>query len=155
AALDVAERLLRLSGEHGLAQYRAIGGILRGWARVQSGETEGLQELRASLHGYLSAAAPFLAFFLVALGDTELRAGHLGDAKLALQEGETFLRAEPVWTCEILRLSGDLRIAENAGDGATSERLYDEALAAARGCNAKSFELRAALSLAGLRARQG
>src|SRR5262249_4547368 len=65
------------------------------------------------------------------------------------------LRVEPVWTCEILRLSGDLRIAENAGDGAASERLYHEALTAARGYNARSFELRAALSLARLRARQG
>jgi len=155
AALDVAERLLRLSGEHGLAQYRAVGGILRGWARVQSGDTEGLQELRASLHGYMSTAAPFLAFFLFARGDTELRAGHLGEAKLALQEGETLLRVEPVWTCEILRLSGELRFAENAGDGAASERLYHEALAAARRHNAKSFELRAVLSLARLRARQG
>jgi tetratricopeptide (TPR) repeat protein len=156
AALDLAERLIRLSSEHALAQYRAVGSIIRGWARAQSGELEeGLHELRGSVGSYLSTAAPLLSFFMIALGDTELRAGHFSEANLALEEGTKAQRQEPIWASDILRFAGDLRIAQNADDLAGAERLYDEALSAARAHNAKSLELRAALKLARLRCRQG
>ena len=34
-ALDIGGRLVALGREHGLAQYQAVGGIVRGWARAQ------------------------------------------------------------------------------------------------------------------------
>jgi predicted ATPase len=155
-AHDLADRLIRLSSEHGLAQYQAVASIIRGWARAQSGELEeGLHELRVSVGSYQATAAPLLAFFILALADTELRAGHLIEADRALQECEKVLRLEPIWSSEFLRLSGDLRIAKNAADWAASEQLYDEALSVARSHNAKSFELRAALSVACMRRQQG
>jgi class 3 adenylate cyclase/tetratricopeptide (TPR) repeat protein len=153
---DLAERLLRLSSEHSLAQYRAVGGSMRGWARAKSKELDaGLDEFRISVASYMAAEAPFLAFFMLALADTELRAGHLVEAERALQEGQKVLKLEPIWTSEILRLSGDLQMARNAGDWSAAEQLYDEALSVARSHNARSFELRAALGLARLRHRQG
>ena len=155
-ARTLAERLLQLSGEHSLAQYQAVGGAVRGWARARSGELDdGLNELRTSVGSYRATAAPLLVFFLLALADTELRAGHPAEAERALQEGEKALRLEPIWASEILRLRGDLRLTENAGDWSASQELYGEALSLARGHDAKSFELRAAVGLARLLHRQG
>jgi predicted ATPase len=48
-----------------------------------------------------------------------------------------------------------LRLAQNPSDAQGAEQMYNEALAIARGLNAKSLELRAALRLARLRQRQG
>ena len=103
----------------------------------------------------MSTGAPLLAFFQIALAEAELRAGFYDKANLALQEGEKLLRLEPIWTSEILRLSGDLRMAEEPGDCSAVAQLYDQALTEARHHGAKSFELRAALSLARLHRRQG
>ena len=155
AALAVGVRLLRLSDEHRLAQYQAVGSVLRAWARTQSGEPEGLGALRASVRDFMLTGAPLLAFFEIALAEAELRAGCYDKADLALQEGKKLLRLEPIWTSEILRLSGDLRMAEEPGDCSAVAQLYDQALTEARHHSAKSFELRAALSLARLHRRQG
>jgi predicted ATPase len=92
---------------------------------------------------------------MLALADAELRAGHLVEADRALQDGQKVLKLEPIWTSEILRLSGDVRMARNEGDWSAAEQLYEQALSVARSHNARSFELRAALSLARLRHRQG
>ena len=55
---------------------------------------------------------------------------------------------------ELRRLEGELRSAQGASP-ADVESCFEQALATARGQSAKSFELRAAISLARLRRDQG
>ena len=144
-ARTLAERLLRLSGEHSLAQYQAVGGAVRGWARARSGELDdGLNELRISVGSYRATAAPLLVFFMLALADTELRAGHPVEAERALQEGDEGAKA-----------GADLGIRDPPFAGRSAARGKRRRLVSlarairrsafrARGHDAKSFELRAA-----------
>jgi predicted ATPase len=73
-----------------------------------------------------------------------------------LDEAETFLErtGERWWNTEIHRLQGELLVARNS-DGAKAESRFQKALALARERDAKSFELRAAMSLARLWQRRG
>jgi class 3 adenylate cyclase/tetratricopeptide (TPR) repeat protein len=155
AVLDLAERLIGLSSDRGLVQYQAFGRIMRGWARARSGAlADGLAELRVWISGYRETAAVLVRFGMVALADTELLGGHIDEASLAL-DGAMAQQREAVWNSEILRASGDLRLAQKPTDFSAAEQLYNEALSVARGQNAKSCELRAALGLARLLQRQG
>jgi len=151
--LDTAERLIALSHDRRLAQYEAIGTILRSWARALSGAGEaGLVELRSAIDSYPFTAAVLMPLFTVALIDAELLAGHVEAAGIRLEQ-VTGQKREPIWAPLVLRARGDLRLAHNDTRGA--EELYNEALALARSREAKSLELRAALSLARLYDRQG
>jgi len=153
SVLDTAERLVALSRDRGLAQYAAIGAILRGWARAWSGEREpGLVELRNAVESYPSTAAVLMPLFSIALIDAELAAGDVEGAQIALERVMRQKR-EPIWTPDVLRVRGDLRLAQD--DAAGAAQLYNEALALARSRDAKSLELRAALRLARLHAREG
>ena len=152
--LDVAERLIALSRDRGLVQYQAVGAVLRGWALAQSGQREtGLVELRTAIDSYRTTAAVLMPFFTVALIDIELLGGHVEAADAAMERAVGQKR-EPIWASEILRAKGDLRLAQNPNDLTAAEQLYNDALSVARGRDAKSLELRAALSLARLYDRQ-
>jgi tetratricopeptide (TPR) repeat protein len=152
--LDVAERLIALSRDRGLMQYQAIGAIMRGWALTHLGQYEtGLAELRSAIASYPTTAAVLMPLFTVALIDVELRGGHVAAASAAMEHAIGQKR-EPIWASEILRAKGDLRLAQNPDDLTGAEQLYNDALSVARGRDAKSLELRAALSLARLYGRQ-
>jgi predicted ATPase len=73
-----------------------------------------------------------------------------------LGEAETFLErtGELWWLSEIQRMQGELLVVRN-GDNVEAENLFQSALAFARKRDAKSLELRAAMSLAGVWQRQG
>ena len=156
AVLGLAEQLLQLSRDHGLGQYEAIGGIMRGWARAQSGTIEeGLVELRAAIDAHRANATVLIGFFAVALAETELLGDHIDEAASALALAVGTQKNERVWGSDILRVTGDLRLAQNPTDLSAAQQMYNEAISIARGWNAKSLELRAALRLARLWRRQG
>ena len=85
------------------------------------------------------------------LAETNRAAGRLDDGLGALQlafavaEG----KEQHLWDAELLRLEGELLLAKDPKDP-EGERRFDEALERARRQQAKSFELRAACSLARL-----
>jgi class 3 adenylate cyclase len=156
AVLRLAEQLVELSRDRELAQYQAIGRIMRGWARAQSGALEdGLAELRAAIDAHQANASVLVGFFATALAETELLARHTDEAASALALAVSALKNERVWASDISRVTGDLRLAQNPTDLHAAEQMYDQAMATARGQHAKSMELRAALRLARLRQRQG
>jgi tetratricopeptide (TPR) repeat protein len=151
--LEAAERLIALSHDRGLAQLAAIGAILRGWGRAWSGDREsGLVELRSAIESYSSMAAAMMKPFSICLIDAELAAGHIEGA-LTVIESLIRQKREPIWTPDVLRARGDLRLAQD--DAAGAAQLYSEAIALARSRDAKSLELRAALHLARLFERDG
>ena len=156
AVLRLAEQLVEVSRERGLAQYQAVGGIMRGWARARSGDIEeGLAELRAAIVAHRATASVLVGFFAAELAETELLGGHLEEAASALALAVGTQARERVWASDVLRVTGDLRLARDPADLRAAEQMYSEAISIARDHNAKSLELRAALRLARLRQRQG
>lgn len=87
---------------------------------------------------------------------TIIVAGETDAGQATLDEAETFLErtGERWWDTEIYRLRGKLVMAQD-GDCAEAERLFRKALALAGDRGARSFELRAAMSLARLWQQQG
>jgi predicted ATPase len=158
AALETAERLVTLGGEHELAVYQVAGRVLRGWARTLLGAPEeGLAEMREATELYRSLAGVMTGPFLVALADQERRAGNFDKAEATLAQARAVIthRGEQLWVGGFLRSSGDLAASRPAPDLAETERLYEEARVIARRLGGKSVELRAARGLARLWLRQG
>ncbi len=158
AALATGERLVTLGSEHDFAVYRVAGRVLRGWANALLGAPqEGLAEMREAAEAYQSLAGVMAGPFLVALADSERRAGHFdrGEATLARARDVITHRGEQLWLGGILRSRGDLEASRTPPDLAAAERFYQEARVIARRQGAKSLELRAARGLARLWRRQG
>jgi class 3 adenylate cyclase len=154
AVLRLAEQLVDVSRERGLAHHQAIGGMMRGWARARSGAIEdGLAEMRAAIDAHRATAR--VGFFAAALAETELLGGHIEEAASALALAVGTQAQESVWASDISAVTGDLRLAQSPADLQAAEQMYNEAISIARDQNAKSLELRAALRLARLRQRQG
>jgi predicted ATPase len=151
---DYSERLLTLGREHGLRQYQAIGGIFHGWALMQSGSgEEGLAELRSCVGRYGATSWTMLGLFRAILAEAEHLSGNFELAEEALAGTEEV--GNRWWWAEFLRLRGDLQRSGSGRDRAAAEQSYREAIAVARGQQAKALELRAAIGLVPLRRDQG
>jgi class 3 adenylate cyclase len=141
-----SDRLLTLGREHGLKQYQVIGGIFHGWALTQSASgEEGLAELRSCVGFYRKIAWTMLDLFRTILAEAELGAGNFEQAKALVATEEMDNRGW--WVAEFLRLRGEFHRNGPVGDRVAAEQSFREALAVAQGQQAKSLELRAAMSL--------
>ena len=148
-----SERFLTLGREHGLKQYQAIGGIFHGWALTRSGSwEEGLAELRSCVGFYGTIGWTMLALFRAILAEAELDAGNFEQAKALVATNDMCNRW---WNAEFLRLLGELHRSGPLRDRAAAEQSYREALAVARGQQAKALELRAATGLVRLLCDEG
>ena len=157
-ALETAERLLALAGQHDFAVHRAAGCLLRGWARALLGapESEGPAEMRAAVTAYRRLAGVMAGPYLVSLADSERRARHFNRAEATLRVAEAFVmqRGEQIWIGGVLRSRGDVVASRPRPDLALAEGCYLQALAIARRVGAKSLELRSAKGLARVWHRQ-
>jgi len=85
-----------------------------------------------------------LALLRAILAEAELRAGSFEQAEPLVATDEIGNRW---WRAEFLRLRSELHRSRSVSDTAAAEQSYREAIAVARGQQAKSLELRAATSL--------
>jgi class 3 adenylate cyclase/predicted ATPase len=154
-----AEEIVGLAEQLGFPLLLGAGRLLRGWARVESGESEAgiaeIQQAIVELAGIGSGMGAPQVLFALAEGlrkvgrhDDALGALGLGDV-LAEQQGQHFYDAE------LHRLRAEI-LLDTDGDAVEEvEALLGQALEIARRQEAKTFELRAATSLARLWQRQG
>ncbi len=155
--LQYADELLALAVENGLGFHRVAGLMERGWCLSALGHAdEGIRLLTTGLAGVRDAGVVLrkawrLNTFADACrmaGQWPAALGHLAEAhRLAEETGNRCYQAET------LRLRGDVLLAMGEHTGA--EASYGEALALARRQSARLWELRTAMSLAGLWRDQG
>ena len=157
ALLQYADELLELTNERGLGFDRMAALMWRGSSLAALGRAdEGIPLLTAGVAGWhelgFMAWRPWL---LALLADACRMAGrwqaaleHLAEARHLAEETEARF-----FLAETLRLTGDVLLA--TGDAAAAEASYREAIAIAQQQSAKLWELRAAISLAGLWRDQG
>jgi len=149
--------LVSVAAEHGFSLYSAAGTILRGWAMVKNGDvTEGMALLSSGSAAYRAAGQEAWIPLFVALQAAACEmAGQIEEGLTLLEEafqivertGERWLEAE------LHRQKGQLLLRQ--GHSEAAEESYRKALSIAREQEAKLWELRAAVSLAGLRRDQG
>ena len=157
--LERAEATLTLATEQVLPFYVARAEVLVGWARVKTDEAkEGLPRLRAGLDGYRAIGAKFeMPHWLALLAEACLAAGRIEEGLSAVREAlaEVEETAARCYEAELNRLRGELQLAAEEPDESRAEYSFRKAIGIAGAQGAKSFELRAAASLARLLARQG
>jgi predicted ATPase len=155
AAADYAGWALKICEEHRIAQFLAYTRCVDGWALGASGESEkGLAQIGQGLDIYGTGVLQHVLLALQA--DAQLAIGKpeaaLASVTAGLQAVEKTGGA-PL-EAELHRLRGEALLA-GAGTVSEAETAIEKAIDVARRQNAKSWELRAAMSLARLRRQQG
>ena len=136
-----------------------MGTLVRGWAlAMQDQGEEGMTQVRQGIAAFRATGAagaiPFLSTLLAEVCD------HLGRTEEGLQalaEAHTLVEQheERLWEAEIHRLRGVLLLRQTGTPQAEAEAWLQRALDVARRQEAKSLELRAAMSLSRLWQQQG
>jgi predicted ATPase len=159
---ELAETLIPLATEQGMAHYLAGGVLWRGWALCEEGlSPEGVAQLRqgaAALQAtgvrvYRTVTPAMLAEALAHQGQVEEGLAALAEALAVVRD-----RGESYWEAELHRLQGELLLQRAGAEAlapAEAEACFHQALAVARRQSAKALELRAVTSLARLYRRQG
>jgi predicted ATPase len=155
----LADRATTLTIEHGLTYWRLVSMLERGWARAVRGDSAaGVAELREALDALGAIgnqASGTLHCWMLA--DALGLAGRLDEAQETLATAAEVARrnGEHFWEPEIHRLGGELHLqrAERLVDSARARAIdaaataLQQALTMARAQEARSLELRAAMSL--------
>ena len=159
AAKGSAEEALAISTEHGFHAISLWCLLPRGWALVQRGQVAaGIADFREAMERRrafgMGAVWPwYLALAAEAYG----AAGQFEDGLQALDEAMQWVRrnGERLYEAEVHRIRGELLLRCPAPDPAGADTCFAEALAVAREQEAKSWELRAATSMARMWRGQG
>jgi predicted ATPase len=132
---------------------------MQGWSLIaqQQGE-DGIARIHQGLHAYQATGAAvgrpqYLALLAEAYGQggqTEVGLTVLSEALTVVEQTE-----ERSYEAEIHRLTGQLFMTHSEAHHTEAEACFQHALAVARRQQAKSWELRAAMSLAQLWQQQG
>jgi predicted ATPase len=175
AVQEQAEAGLMLAGEHGFPLWLAWGTMLRGWALAEQTQGEaGMAQMRAGLDAWRATGAELLRpYFLALLVEVCGKMGQVEEGLTLLAEALAVMHksGEHLWEAELQRLQGELLLQASVQGPKSgvfnphpirrmphaeeAEAAFRQALAMARRQQAKSWELRAALSLSRLWQRQG
>jgi predicted ATPase len=159
AVQALADALLTLTTAQEFPLYAGYGTCWRGWALAMQDQREaGLEELRQGMAAVLATGQKLSrSFCMVLLADA---VGHTGQVEEglhllteALEAFEASGRGDML--AEAYRLQGVLLLQQATPDAPQAEACFQQALAIARHQQAKSWELRAAMSLARLWQQQG
>ncbi len=155
--LAAAEAAVRLSTEHDFAFYLGMSMVFQGWAMTGGESTE---EALATIERGLAmcaeiGAVSYRPLLLVVSAAAYANSGRpeQGLARIA-EAREVMARADERWAeAELLRMNGRLLLACN--EHAAAEAAFDDAMKIARSQNARTWELRSAMSMARLWSDQG
>ncbi len=158
-AHEQAEALIALATEQGFTLFLAIGGILRAGTRTalrQRGEQIG--QIRQDLAAVReTGSALWEPYFLALLADVYAQEGQVEAGLATLAEALAAAQAtgERWGEAELYRLRGSLLLRQTGTPQAEAETWLQRAVDVARRQEAKSLELRAAMSLSRLWYQQG
>jgi class 3 adenylate cyclase/predicted ATPase len=159
AGAQVGE-LLRLTNEKGAAPWKAVGTVLKGQVLASNGKgAEAVQMITAGIAAFRSTGTTFntptnlaeLALAYSALGQSAESARHIDEALNAVHTSK-----EKWCEAELERTAGEIAVGVGRRSAnVKAEAHFVRALEIARQQQAKSWELRAAMSLARFRRDQG
>jgi len=151
----VVQQMTALSQTHRRPQHGDWLALLRAWVLTAQGDvTAGLAQATRAMTGLeIKSRTPRR---LAILAECFAAAGRVDAAQelIARALAETEARGERFWEAELNRQQGELALTAG-GAAADAEACFERALAIARSQEARLFELKAAVSLGRVRARQG
>jgi predicted ATPase/DNA-binding winged helix-turn-helix (wHTH) protein len=177
-AQEHAEAAIAVSIEHGLVLYQAYATITRAWALIEQGlQEEGIEQMRQGLAAHQATGAEvarphFLALLAEALGRAHQAEEGLRVMEEALEAAHR--HEEGSYLAELYHIKGELLLMQATGRGvsraatggktvfepeppvvAQAEGCFNQSIKIAQQQKAKSWELRAVMSLARLYQNQG
>jgi predicted ATPase len=148
-----------LADEKGALYWKALGIALQGWVLALSGKASDAVHVIASGITALRAtgATIFMPLHLSHLTRAYAELGQVDDAWRCTGEAITTIETtkERWMEAEVHRPAGEIALLSANRDAAKAEAYFERALAVARQQQAKSWELRASMSLARLWRDQG
>jgi class 3 adenylate cyclase/predicted ATPase len=168
AMLHQIDTCLTLAREYAFPLLVALGVTLQGWGLVEQGRIfAGIRQIRRGLAAYRATGAELAQTYMLALLAEAYRRQNKIDAGLnALAEALALVdeTGERYWEAELYRLRGELLLAQASQRSLQTdvshpwhepEHSFRQALEVASRQQAKSLELRAAMSLARLGQQHG
>jgi predicted ATPase len=160
ALKDDAEELARLSKGMGFSSFLGAGTCFWGEALAMLEQVqEGMARMREGMAVRQSIGSRcYLSGILGALAEAQAKAGQPEEGLATLAEAFALVEqtGERYWEAELYRLKGELLRGKRAqGDEAEAEASFHKAIEVARRQQAKSWELRATVSLCRLWHSQG
>jgi predicted ATPase len=153
-----SEEVIALSIDKGFPYFSSMSGILRGWSVAEQGNVkEGIAQIKQSLRAWeVTESEVNKTYHLALLAEAYGKNGEIEEGLNVLSEALTLVeKNEERWyEAELYRLKGDLLLMRD-GVEEEVEGCFRLALEVARRQNARSFELRTALSLYRLWQRNG
>jgi len=153
------DAVLALSHEQGFVRWLGGGMIKQGWILAQQGAVqEGITQMHQGLSTWRTQAGAIgLPGFLARLAEAYGKAGRAAEGLHILTEALAVIddHAERYSAAEVYRVQGELLLLQATPDASQAETSLQHALDVARRQQAKSLELRAAMSLARLWQHQG
>jgi predicted ATPase len=153
------EAAATLSTEQGFALWSANGMLLQGWVLVEQGQEEaGLLQMQQGIAAWRVTGAEVLVPYFLALQAEMygmLKQPDMGLTLLAEALATSSRTGECFCEAELHRLKGELLLQHVIPDIAQAEACFQRALGIARQQQAKSWELRAAISVSRLWQQQG
>jgi predicted ATPase len=154
-----ADEGLVLCAEQGFTYYLAWGTIFRGWSLSAQGQGEaGLALMRRGLVDLRATGGKVrLPYYLALMAELCGKTHHVAEGLTLVAEALTLVENTDEHWCEaeLHRLKGELLLAQSPDNQSETESCFYQAIAIAQHQSAKSWELRAATSLAKLWQRQG
>ena len=158
AVQERAEASIALSTEQGFPYWLTYGTILRGWALSAQGEgAEGIAQMRQGLDDRRAMGAELhRPYFLSLLAEADGKGGQIEEGLAVLNEALDMVNKteERYWEAELHRCKGELLLMKQGQKVRETEECFRKALEIARRQQAKSLELRAAISLSRLWLKQ-
>ncbi len=150
-ARKLADKAARDSADQGFGLFLASANVLRGSHLTVASMGDGIALMQKGLSGWRATGAElFVPFYLSLLAEAYGRAGQAAEGLAALDEAQSIADkgvkvGEHLWNSELCRIKGELLLDSSHADQA--EACFQEALQIARTQKAKSWELRASVSL--------
>ena len=155
----LANELYTLADEQGAVLWKSSGEQYRGYVLAVTGRaSEAAQLLASSLAAFHSTGSTGMrAFGLSLLGKSYADLDQPDDALRSVNEAKDLIeKTEDRWSeADVHRIAGEVALSAPQPDAAKAEAHFERALAVARQQQAKSWELRAAMSMARLWRDQG
>jgi predicted ATPase len=157
AAAPHIEALIDLARTHEMPTWAAYGSLLRPWSRRHlDGPDAGLSEMRAGIAACREQGlGNFIPFIATWLAEVEVEAGEIEAALATIDRviADSERTGQRWFDAESHRIRGDILLKRDPAN--TAEEAFLTAIAIAQQQKARSFELRAAMSMARLWRDQG
>jgi predicted ATPase len=159
AAKGEAEELAAVAGDKGALFWKAIGTMAQGWVFALTGKaSDAVDLLTSGLGAFRSTGSTlWIPLHMSCLAIAHRDLNRFDEAWRCISEAMTAIETtgERWYEAEVLRVGGEIAMMSPERDTAKAEMFFARALGVARQQQARSWELRAAMSMAQLWREQG